>query len=593
MGVWDETIPGSQSQAIPGTPPLVPTLGSIGSLSGEQQRVQQALNQYIQWQQQNQRNAGIAGAARPGTPGGGPTAPYSGGAIPGGPGGPIARATQPVGGQVQGLPGSAVPMTAPQVQPAMQAPYYQGGAKGGTAANAVIGVGNLLARTRQQDQQKEYTQAEGLWTQILTAQANMQKAAERGMDDQYDQHIIDTILSDKKNVKMIQDTFGTLTMDPSQQQQGQDDPTKQAQAAGAKSAVQKFGSGIGRVLSGFDPRTEAQRMKGGQQLPLPGTPGGVMWQFPQPTQEAIAERQAREAETPEERRQALAIKEKREPDADTKARMKMEEERNKALDKYRQDMLKEMRRSHDLTYKAREDAIKASAAKNNVPEARLKSLYDKFRSGDMDERSLSRLPANERKAVLDMDIPIARELNQQQRTTLSNAHTSEVLIGQMRTSLAKMKAAKPELFAPGLWANLKATGKTAGLFELYSKTGLKIDPVWTEFFASAGAAEAKGAAPFMTVARNRQMLDIALQHLPKPTDSPQQLEIKLKWLDESMVGPAINEINDYRWDGHPVPDPYMAPGQQPKADPAWEKYMDPGIGPIEGDPTPPPELSPQ
>lgn len=583
-GIMSETPPVQGVPTPTGVPPADP--------GGWAAKARQAMIDYLKMQQATMEKAGIAGAARPGVPGGGPTAPYGGGGIPGGTTGPVAKINQPIA-QAPGLPGSAVPMAAPQVQPATQMPYYQGGAKGGTAANAVIGVGNLLARTRQEDQQKEYTQAEGLWTQILTAQANMQKAAEQGLDDPYDQKIIQTILGDKKNVKMIEDTFGTLTMDPEKQQQGQDDPTKQAQSAGAKSAVQKFGRGVGRVLSGFDPRTEAQRMKGGQQLPPPGTPGGVMWQFPQPTQEAIAERRARESITEEQRRQADLIKMKVEPDADTKARMKMEEERNKALDKYRVDLLAEMKRSHNLTFQAREDAIKAAAARNNVPPARMKSLYDKFRSGDMDERSLSRLPANERRAVLDMDIPIARELNQQQRTILSNATTSEGLINEMFASLEKMKKAKPELFAPGLWANLKATGKTAGLFELYSNTGLKIDPVWTEFFASAGAAEAKGVAPFLTVARNMKMLDIAMQHLPKPTDSPQQLEIKLKWLRDSMVEPAINQINDYRWDGHPVPDPYMAPGQTPSADPTWQKYMDPGIGPIQGDPVPPPEMPQQ
>lgn len=264
-GGWTENAPAVPGQAIP-------TLGNIGGLNTQLSR---ALDQIALWQRQQDLNIQRAGVspARIGTP-----APSN---IPAGvPQGGQAAAPMPT--QTPGTGGITPRMAtaqAPQVQPAYQVPYATTG-RGAIGANAIYGVSNMLAQQRQQDQQKEYTQAEGLWTQLLNAQANMQQAAAEGREDPYDKRVIDTILSDKKNVKMIQDALGTLTVSPDQQQQ--QDPTKQAQASGARAALQKFGRG---VAGAFDPRTQAQRIPGGTQMPAPNQPGGVMWNYPQPTEQ--------------------------------------------------------------------------------------------------------------------------------------------------------------------------------------------------------------------------------------------------------------------------------------------------------------------
>lgn len=577
MPPWDENAP-----AIPGT--QIPTLGNIGGPSAAYQNM---VRQMALWQQMQDYKLNRAGStpARVGVAAQAPQAPYAGGQAPGGNvtlGGPIPGSTP----STPGAGGSAFQATPRQASEATQMPYYQGGAKGGTAANAIIGVGNLIARQRQQDQQEEYQQAEGLWTQILNAQANMQKAAEQGLDDPYDQEVIQRLLKDKKNQKIIQDTYGNiLSTVPGGDQQQQQDPTKAAQVSGAKGALQKFerskfGQVAGRVLGGFDPRTAAQKMPS---TPGPGVnqPGGVNWQFPQPTQEQIAMRQAREQTmTPENLAQKMRQDMGLELTAQQKATQQRYEDQIEMNRQYHQglidmnaqryqDIVDERKHRDELEHQDRQARIKAAAQKNQVDKDALDSLVQKFMSGQLNKNDLSKIGDKNMRSAVEAAMkghPFANPITARQQDNLQLLNQSSRIIPDAYANLDKLEKDFPELknAATSQWQNVKGVVANRLRYGAY-QGGAYVDPMWTRYYEFAGTVEARGLAPFLQVARNRNMMDVAMIHVPKPTDTPEQIRQKLEWFDRYIVKDSINEIDATRWGTniHPYSGDLPTPGGAP------------------------------
>ena len=185
-----------------------------------------------------------------------------------------------------------------------QTPYYTGGETGkGAVANTVIGLSNLLNRTREQNQKQEYIQAQATWQQIVNAYDAMQAATAQGRTDPSAEALYKKLTGDPKVAKMMQESLGIVMG----QQEGGDQQGKQKappeETAGSRGlravlrGVEQKAGRAGRAVGGmFDPRTAMQRPSPGGQMPAPGTPGSNMPGIPQPTEEAKAMAQIREIE---------------------------------------------------------------------------------------------------------------------------------------------------------------------------------------------------------------------------------------------------------------------------------------------------------
>jgi len=303
-------------------PPVAGVPGPTGVVDQNWlQFLRNAMQQQAQQRQQQQQTAGPAGTrALPGPVsqanvqgvvqpriGGAPlqTGPY-----------PVTQQMPGVGGMPQqpaavggmaGLQGAgAVPQADPvptgvgvqpqmpqlsgrQIPQAQQQPYYQGGQTGqGVIANSIIGLGNLLSRTHQEDQEKEMQAAENDYSQIQTYQETLGKLYAAGATDndpmvQQTKKMLDDKLRDPKVRKRMEDALGYFM--PTANGNGDQGGGGAAKAqppgpasTGVLNAIKKRGR---QVAGAFDPRTASQRMPAGQQLPAPNTPGGVQFQYPQ------------------------------------------------------------------------------------------------------------------------------------------------------------------------------------------------------------------------------------------------------------------------------------------------------------------------
>ncbi len=81
--------------------------------------------------------------------------------------------------------------------------------------------------------------------------------------------------------------------------------------------------------------------------------------------------------------------------------------------------------------------------------------------------------------------------------------------------------------------------KQRAAFAAY-KAGIPVDPELTKIFENSALLDVVGASIWSRIGRSRYTFEIIQQHLPKPTDTPQLMYDKVKWLKEHVV-PAAQE----------------------------------------------------
>jgi hypothetical protein len=86
---------------------------------------------------------------------------------------------------------------------------------------------------------------------------------------------------------------------------------------------------------------------------------------------------------------------------------------------------------------------------------------------------------------------------------------------------------------------LMDAAKQRAQFEAY-KAGLPTDPDMTKIFENSALLGVVGASIWSRIGRSRYTFEVIQQHLPKPTDTPELMYDKVKWLKEHVV-PAAQE----------------------------------------------------
>ena len=527
-------MPGPWSES----PPVAGIPASSGAGDPNQSAYLKFMQALQQLQQQRDRGAGIASGARAGIPLGVPL-PQG---VPSG-GGGQGQAQQPqVQGPVPSATGGGTAFPGAQVRQAQQAqqiPYATTG-KGAWAANAVYGLSNMLSQKRQEDQQKEYTQAENLWTQVLQAQQNIQNAANQGQDDPEDKARIKAILDDDKNRKIIQDAMpGVLMTQPGDPQQQETDPKKQAQQAGARGALQKVGRAIGGA---FDPRTQAQRMPGGTTTPI-NTPGGAQWKFPQPTPQQQAA-----ALTPEEAAKQARIKAGLELNAQQAAQNRInimkEQDIHKRVEEYDKYLnIYKQKEEDDYKAKMAAVAVRKAAAEAKQDPAAVQSYHDLIAKRQM---GIKDVPAAQRGAVAksfegqDMPTPF----NAKDAEEWKNDNLAMTWIQRTKKDVAELQRLKPEIFddpGPGLVKTMFKKGSdladTTAQYYQY-KYGMEpgganpeLAKAWSNYLEDLGFLQIQGLEVFSNITRNWRTQQRAIIHLPDPGDTPRLIaRDKLPWL---------------------------------------------------------------
>lgn len=563
MSNWDESLP----QGV----------GQLPGMSAQQPDMLAKIQEFLKM-----KGLGVAGGA---SGGGNSTAPMT-----------MAR---PVVGNpnLGGSAGTALPKGPGmgQAPPMPGAPQQFGGVPVHSQKQAnrqgimdfVQGAAGAVERKKQENQHKQYIQAENTWSQLLEAQKNLQDNPQ----DPQAKLQIDEILSDKKRMKMVEESLGIMMPQDKSQEQT---PT----SVGAQSAIKKFGAKLKSVI---DPRTQAQQMQGGGpgSQPMPNTPGGIHFGMPQ--QNAMQQEMARRLSQPgavsalaDQQQNAEAVKsgqkistkdqaiidEKKQHDAAL-----MEESRNRHI-----ETLKRLdTQQQDNHIRAQAEMVKAKAYAHKMQgggagggPSPVDGIYAKqVMEGS---RAISSVPKAHQDAVTQLigDNPIIKKFSSAQQAQWDSLPVGERMLNDFQTKLAAYMQKHPRnMDDKGLTGVVNKTSAWA-TSKKYAH-GMKVDdPELSQLIKDAGYLRVNGAKAFTSIGRNRLVYSDIVKHLPDISDTPAAWQDKADWLGKQVIEPTKETLTNYRYSGKL---PSTAPKPQEDTNPPQASPQGPQLQPGEIDGT--------
>lgn len=200
-------------------------------------------------------------------------------------------------------------------------------------------------------------------------------------------------------------------------------------------------------------------------------------------------------------------------------------------------------KSSDARQAAREKAADARqaarerAAGGNADPQLIRDLAARWRKGDPPP---AKVRAQVEQYMEENGIPSGRKLNAQENRVLDLANQTEPKVGQLKKLIedAGLTGSNDWVFG-----DRSALMQHLRMFT-YGK-GVAPDKLGGDLIKAAAALQVMGAGPWMQMGRGKYLFETIKQHLPSPTDTPQQLYEKAIFL-QSILDEAKGslDVND-------------------------------------------------
>jgi hypothetical protein len=159
-----------------------------------------------------------------------------------------------------------------------------------------------------------------------------------------------------------------------------------------------------------------------------------------------------------------------------------------------------------------------------------------------EDRNEARL-ANEafQKAMVDFRLQERyKYMTPQERQTFDAIKTAEPMVNRLTKFIEDNNLQNENSLAFGNHSALMQHLRFYGY-----KKGVEPEKVSSQLIKDAAALQVMGARPWMTMGRGKYMFETISQHLPSPTDTPQQLYSKTTWLRDNVLSDAKQALESY------------------------------------------------